>query len=131
MAAEDEGNPNIPPSGKIPVYIRPEEVYNRLPQPAGPAVVGTGEVDEISLSQCSYKNANNRKSLSVYHLQRRLSELGYKNADVDPKGYYGDLTMVAVAQFQADRGMDGAGTLNAESFAAIFEGDPNVKIIGG
>jgi peptidoglycan hydrolase-like protein with peptidoglycan-binding domain len=131
MSAEDEGNPNIPPSGKIPVYISPEEVYNRLPQPAGPAVVGLGEVDDISLSQCSYKNVNNRKSLSVYHLQRRLSELGYKNADADPKGYYGDLTMVAVAQFQADRGMDGAGTLNAESFAAIFEGDPNVKIIEG
>lgn len=129
MSHDDEGNPNIPPSGKIPVYISPEQARNMLPQPAGPAVVGSGEVDEISMAQCVYKNTGNRKSLSVYHLQRRLTELGFRNADADPKGYYGDMTMVAVAQFQASRGMEGAGAVTAESFAAIFDGDPNVKIV--
>jgi peptidoglycan hydrolase-like protein with peptidoglycan-binding domain len=126
---EELGNPNIPESGKIPVYVSPEEVYSRLPQPAGPSVVGSGEVDEIYASHCIYKNSMNKKSLSVFHLQRRLTELGYKNADADPKGYLGDMTMVAVAQFQNDRQLEGAGAVTVETFAAIFDGDPNVKIV--
>lgn len=106
---------------KAPVVTAPVAVAH--------AVVGTGSTDEVYLSKCVYKNQYARKSLTVHHLQRRLTELGYKEADSDKDGWYGDLTKHAVSELQADRGIEGSGLMNAETFAAIFYGDPNVTVI--
>lgn len=93
------------------------------------AVVGTGERDDVLLSRCEFKSKATRKSLSVHHLQRRLAELGYRDAATDKDGWYGDLTRLAVSQFQADRKLDGDGFVNAATLTAIFDGDQNVNII--
>ena len=92
------------------------------------AVIGSGDTDDVFLSKCIYKNVYARKSLTIHHLQRRLTELGYKHADSDKDGWYGDLTREAVADFQTDSGIEGSGEMNAGTFAAIFEGDINVTV---
>lgn len=97
--------------------------------PAAPnAVVGTGDTDPVYLSKCIYNNMYARKSLTVHHLQRRLTELGYTVADADKDGWYGDLTKEAVAQAQKDLGIEDTGIIDAGTFAAIFDGDHNVTV---
>jgi len=112
----------------IPVAVDIDAVYAALPEPAGPAVVGLGEVDDVFLSACIYKNEKARKSLTVHHLQRRLVELGYDVAGLDKDGYYGDLTKAAVASFQDQAGIDPTGDMDAKTIKAVFKGDPNVKV---
>jgi peptidoglycan hydrolase-like protein with peptidoglycan-binding domain len=118
--------------------VKQEAVVNAAPAPtkksaatptATPyAVIGSGDTDDVFLSKCIYKNVYARKSLTIHHLQRRLTELGYKHADSDKDGWYGDLTREAVADFQTDSGIEGSGEMNAGTFAAIFDGDINVTV---
>lgn len=49
-------------------------------------VVSGDDVDLVRLSMCVYKNKHARKSLSVHHLQRRLTELGHPSAASDNDG---------------------------------------------
>jgi hypothetical protein len=114
-----------------PVAVTREDIESYLPTPAGPAVVGTGVVDDVVLSSCVYKNDANRRSLTVYHVQRRLIELDLLQDGLVKAGYYGDLTKQAVAAFQAANSIVGDGLMNAETFTALFEGDPNVRIVLG
>lgn len=111
--------------GAMPV---PAAMVN-IPAPNGPAVVSDGLVDDVALAACVYKNLHARKSLTVHHLQRRLEELGYAEAGMDKDGYYGDLTKFAVASYQRDNKLEGDGLVDAETFLAIFKGDPNVNPI--
>jgi len=112
-----------------PVAVTREDIENYLPTPAGPAVVGTGTVDDVILSSCVYKNDANRRSLTVYHVQRRLIELELLQDGLVKAGYYGDLTKQAVAVFQANNGIVGDGLMNADTFTALFDGDPNVNVV--
>jgi len=93
------------------------------------AVVSGADKDEVLLSACVYKNMYARKSLSVHHLQRRLAVLGYHNADADKDGWYGDLTLDAVAAFQSDKNLKGDGQMNAATLEAIFTGDPHCIVV--
>jgi len=113
----------------IPQKIDIQAVRESLPEPAGPAVVGFGEHDDVLLSALVFKQNNHTRSLSVYHLQRRLGELGYSEASRDRSGSYGDLTSVAVAKFQRDNDLEISGHVNKETAEAIFAGDPNVQLV--
>jgi len=99
----------------------------RQPSPAGQAVSGQ-DVDPVRLTSIVYKNKFYRKTLSVHHLQRRLSELGYPDAHSDADGWYGDLTMAAVAAYQADNGLAGEGVTDIATLESLFADDPNVAI---
>jgi hypothetical protein len=120
--------PSSPIKTSVPIPVDLEEIYSVLPDPAGPAVVGLGEVDDIYLSSCVFKNLHSKKSLTVHHMQRRLIELGYVEAARDRDGYYGDLTKYAIAKFQVANGIDGDGSIDSETFQLIFKGDPNVRV---
>lgn len=102
---------------------------SNAPAAAPNAVIGTGETDNVYLSKCVYKNVYAKKSLTVHHLQRRLTELGYAEADADKDGWYGDGTKRAVNNLQANLGIEGDGTMDAETFEAIFNGDHNVTVV--
>ena len=98
--------------------------------PAATNAVVSGELtDAVLLSKCIYKNSFARKSLTVHHVQRRLVELGYKVADADKDGWYGDMTKLAVSQFQADNGLEGDGLIDADTFQELFAGDHNVTVV--
>jgi len=112
-----------------PVAVDINAVIESLPEPAGPAVVGLGEVDDVLLASCVYKNMYARKSLTVHHLQRRLAELGYVEAGLDKDGFYGDRTKQAVNQFQVANKLNASGLMDAVTFELIFKGDPNVRVI--
>lgn len=108
-----------------------EEVKAK-PAPAAqknPANIASGKAaDDVYLANCIYKNKFARKSLTVHHLQRRLNELGYKDAYSDKDGWLGDLTRLAIESFQKDRGLKVTGDVDADTFTKIFEGDPHVIV---
>lgn len=126
------------------VQVNPEPIAEPVvepkPMPAGEpklpkvkastrnAVVSNAEKDEVFLANCVYKNTFSRKSLTVHHLQRRLTELGYVEANADKDGWLGDLTKSAITKFQKDRGLNATGTVDADTFKKIFEGDNNVNV---
>jgi hypothetical protein len=118
--------------------VVPEPILEEEPKPKAkpkaepvhvPHVIGAGDTDEVFFKQCVYKNTYARKSLTVHHLQRRLTELGYADANADRDGWYGDLTKLAVEQWQKDNGHEPTGILKADTFAAVFAGDKNVTVV--
>lgn len=115
----DEPEPVEPEVMPAPVVDKPREKH----------VIGEGDTDDVYLIKCVYKNIYERKSLTIHHLQRRLDELGYKDAAGDKDGWLGELTKISVEKFQQDRGLAATGNIDAETFRKIFEGDLNVNVI--
>lgn len=103
------------------------------PKPAKPkassrAVSGSSK-DDVFLANCIYKNVYARKSLTVHHVQRRLVDLGYKEAYADRDGWLGDLTKLSITKFQSDKGLKATGNMDADTFTKLFEGDDNVNVV--
>ncbi len=122
-------SPTFPPRRyKEPTPVDIDAYRASLPQPAGPAVAGPGETDDVLVSAVVYQNRRQRRSLSVHHTQRRLAELGYPTPP-DPAGYYGEGTRGAMRSFQDAHGFPGDGLPDAATLAALFTGDPNVTLI--
>lgn len=93
------------------------------------AVVGDGETDPVYYSKAKVPGPKeNRKSLTVLHVQRRLTAEGFAEAQSAPGGAYEVLTTRAVTQWQESRGEDATGVLTRDQFDALFEGDPNVTV---
>lgn len=89
----------------------------------------TGAQDTVRFDNCIVKNRYNRKSLTVHHVQRRLWECGHKDALKDRDGYYGDITIAAVAEFQREQSIEPAdGIMTEETFTRLFTGDPIVRV---
>lgn len=109
----------VPEVKPVPVAAKPVEKH----------VIGKGDADDVYLSKCIYKNIYERKSLTIHHLQRRLEELGYKDVVGDKDGWLGELTKIAIEKFQKDKGLSATGTVDADTFKKIFEGDSNVNIV--
>lgn len=65
----------------------------------------------------------------MLHLQRRLAEEGYDEAQAAPGGSYDELTRNAVRKYQQSLGDDATGILTRDQFSALFEGDPNVDVL--
>lgn len=97
------------------------------PPPTTYAVVSAAEKDSVSFDKIIFKNMVHRKSLSVHHMQRRLAEWGYPEANLDKDGYFGDSTLEAIHKFQNDHGLV-VGELTFDTLSAIFEGDTNVIV---
>ncbi len=87
-------------------------------------VVGGGDTDPVSVAAI-YSGA--KKSLSIHHLQRRLTDLGYNDAASAIDGRFDALTESAVHAWQADNGHD-EGQLDASQARELFKGDPNVEV---
>ena len=108
---------------------KPEPVVIPEAKPSEKHVVGNGDADDVYLAKCIYKNIYERKSLTIHHLQRRLEELGYNDVVGDKDGWLGELTMMSVEKFQQDKGLAATGTVDADTFMKIFEGDTNVNVV--
>jgi len=135
VVEEEVQAPDVEPEQVIADEPMPEP----MPEPVAieetkvtyqPSQAVSGEdVDDVLLANCIYKNVYARKSLTVHHLQRRLIELGYKDADADKDGWLGDETVASIKEFQADKGMDVTGSVDADTFIKIFEGDVHVRVV--
>lgn len=108
---------------------KPEPVVIPEAKPSEKHVIGNGDADDVYLAKCIYKNIYERKSLTIHHLQRRLEELGYNDVVGDKDGWLGELTKIAIEKFQGDKGLAATGTVDAETFRKIFEGDTNVNVV--
>ena len=135
VVEEQVSAPAVEPEQVVVEEPTPEPVPEPTPEPvaaqqpqASQAVSGD-DVDDVILANCVYKNVYARKSLTVHHLQRRLIELGYKDADADKDGWLGDETVASIKKFQADKGMDVTGSVDADTFTKIFEGDVHVRVV--
>jgi len=128
---EEVPAPVVEPEQEIVEEPMPESMPEPevVKQPQASHAVSGEDVDNVMLANCVYKNVYARKSLTVHHLQRRLIELGYKDADADKDGWLGDETVASIKKFQADKGMDVTGTVDADTFTKIFEGDVHVNVV--
>ena len=120
----------VPEPEPEPIVI-PEPVVVPTPKPvkATAHAAVTGEVDNVFLSKCVYENKFERKSLTIHHLQRRLEELGYRDAASDRDGWMGSLTMLSINKFQKDKGLEVTDkSIDEVTFTSIFAGDHNVNI---
>ena len=129
---EDIVEPTPTPEPVVVPEPTPEPVVVEEPvahKPKATQAVSGNAVDEVLLANCIYKNIYARKSLSVHHLQRRLIELGFKDADADKDGWLGDETVAAIKKFQASKGLDVTGSVDATTLTKIFEGDHNVHVV--
>jgi peptidoglycan hydrolase-like protein with peptidoglycan-binding domain len=64
--------------------------------------------------------------VSVFHVQRRLYELGYQDSASDKRGFFGDNTKNALAYFQSANSLEASGLPNRETLSLLFSGDENV-----
>jgi len=135
VVEEQVSAPAVEPEQVVVEEPTPEPVPEPTPesvaaqQPKASQAVSGEDVDDVLLANCVYKNVYARKSLTVHHLQRRLIELGYKDADADKDGWLGDETVASIKKFQADKGMDVTGSVDADTFTKIFEGDVHVRVV--
>lgn len=125
-AATDSGDADTSDAVEELPAPKPKKKQQAHTAVANAVITPGAEADVVYLSKCVYKNKYARKSLTVHHLQRRLNELGYREAYSDKDGWFGDLTMSAVQAFQKDNNIEGDGTMNVATFEAIFANDPNV-----
>lgn len=126
---EDEQATDAVAQAEPEIIEEPKPARKNKPRPAvavADAVVGGGATDDVFLERCVFENIYARKSLTIHHLQRRLTELGYTSANDDKDGWYGQSTRDAVAAWQRDNDVEGDGLIDAKTFLAIFDGDPNV-----
>lgn len=111
----------------------PEPVHVKEPKPKAnknPHIVVSGDdKDTVILANCVYKNVYARKSLTVHHVQRRLTDLGFNDANADKDGWFGDLTKLATSKFQQSKGLPATGIMDADTFTKLFEGDPHVQVV--
>lgn len=133
-AVVEEAEPVAPPKrGIVPNPVNIEQVIAKLEEeavkPAGPFVISANaEVDTVKVSAIKFKNLHARRSISVYHTQRRLKELGYAEAGADREGFYAEGTLAAMRKFQAENKLDGEGMPDLKTLEKLFKGDPNVKV---
>ena len=124
--------PEPPKRTIVPVPVDIEAVKAKLEEeavkPAGPFVISDAEVDTVKVSAIKFKNIHARRSISVYHTQRRLKELGYAEAGADREGFYAEGTRVAMKKFQADNKLAGEGMPDLETLQKLFDGDVNVRV---
>lgn len=137
VAVEDAVEPVVVPEPPkraiVPVPVNIEEVIAKLEEeavkPAGPFVISaTDEVDTVKVSAIKFKNIHARRSISVYHTQRRLKELGYAEAGADREGFYAEGTKAAMKKFQEQNKLAGEGMPDLETLQKLFDGDVNVKV---
>jgi hypothetical protein len=133
VAPVPEPEPTPAPAQESAVAAEPEPVPAPAPKAkAKPApvshVVTNADADPVYLASCVYKNKYARKSLTVHHLQRRLVELGYNDAEGDKDGWYGELTALSVSAYQKDCGLESTGMMDADTFTKVFAGDSNVEV---
>jgi hypothetical protein len=121
--AEDYTEEVVPEPVAEPI---PAKKKNDVP-PTEYAVFGEGEVDDVFASRVIYKNVHAQRSLSVYHVQRRLREWGFPIDDQE--GFYGDSTFKATQDFQTLRGLEATGFANYDTLSSLFEGDTNVRVL--
>jgi peptidoglycan hydrolase-like protein with peptidoglycan-binding domain len=114
---------------KVPIPVSLDEVYAHQEQKLVQSGVNLSETAEVRLSAIVFKNPISKRSVSVYHLQRRLAELGYALVLKDKEGWFGDSTKREVMLFQEIRGMTSTGIVDEETLLAIFDGDDKVKVI--
>ena len=130
---EPEPTPVQEPALESAPAVEPEPVPAPAPKAkAKPApvshVVTNADADPVYLASCVYQNKYARKSLTVHHLQRRLVELGYNDAEGDKDGWYGELTALSVSAYQKDCGLESTGMMDADTFTKVFAGDSNVEV---
>jgi len=133
-----EPEPELLPEPEPVAVVEPEPAVAvepvPEPKPSKPkastrAAVSGGDKDDVFLANCVYKNVYARKSLTVHHVQRRLVELGYNEAYADRDGWLGDLTKAAIVKFQGDKGLNATGSMDADTFTKLFDGDDNVNVV--
>lgn len=114
---------------KVPIPVTLEQAYARQEQRLAEAGVKMSEIAEVRLSAMVFENPNSKRSVSIYYLQHRLAEIGFGLALKDKEGWFSEATKTAVMLFQEKQGLAKTGVVDEATLTAIFDGDPEVKVI--
>jgi hypothetical protein len=105
-----------------------DEIAPAVAVPVAVDKIAPSEVVEVFEDKIVYLNKRHKKSMSVWQVQRRLYDLGYKIVKKAKPGYYEELTQEAVEAFRAEKKL-GAGSADAKFLKALFADDKTVKLI--
>lgn len=109
--------------------IAPIPAVEEVVLPVASAVeVAPSEVVEVFEDKIIYLNTKAKKSMSVWQVQRRLSDLGYTQVRKAKPGYYEEITLKAVEDYRADKNL-GDGQIDAKFLKSLFKDDKAVKLI--
>lgn len=114
---------------KQPIPVSLDEVYAHQEERLVQSGVNLSETAEVRLSAIVFKNPFSKRSVSVYHLQQRLIELGLDSVKNDKQGWFGDATKHEIMLFQEKHGLQSTGLVDEATLLAIFDGDDKVKVI--
>ena len=122
VVVEDEIAPVVEAVEPEPVAVEVVEVVEEVAPSNGDVVV------EVFEDKIIYKNPRHKKSMSVWQVQRRLYDLGYKQVKKAKPGYYEEITQSAIDEFRADKKL-GEGAIDAKFLKALFKDDKSVTLI--
>lgn len=134
MTDNTEEDSTAPAEESKHVPAAPKGTRKAEPKPKDPSAPGAvvsphSDTDPVRHAQAIYESKHSRKSLTVHHLQRRLTDLGYAEAAADRDGWYSAYTALAVTNWQKDKGYEETGLITRDQFAEVFDGDVNVEVI--
>lgn len=104
------------------------KIRRRSEEPAPAAVQPDHDAVDIVLAALAYPSRN-KNSASVRRVQYKLYHAGFTAVSSDVDGHYGAGTFSAVKDFQASKGLDQTGIVDATTLQTLFAGDTAVRLV--
>lgn len=104
------------------------KVRRRAEEPTPAAVQPDHDAVDIVLAALAYPSRN-KNSASVRRVQYKLYHAGFTAVSSDVDGHYGAGTFSAVKDFQASKGLDQTGIVDATTLQTLFAGDTAVRLV--
>lgn len=104
------------------------KIRRRSEEPAPAAVQPDHDAVDIVLAALAYPSRN-KNSASVRRVQYKLYHAGFTAVSSDVDGHYGAGTFSAVKDFQASKGLNQTGVIDATTLQTLFAGDTAVRLV--
>lgn len=107
-------------------------VRRRSEEPVEAAAVAAAQPDhdavDVVLAALAYPSKS-KNSASVRRVQYKLYHAGFTAVSSDVDGHYGAGTFSAVKDFQASKGLNQTGIVDATTLQTLFAGDTAVRLV--
>lgn len=127
-AGEDAVSKPEPEPEPEPEPAPAPKVRRRAEEPTPAAVQPDHDAVDIVLAALAYPSRN-KNSASVRRVQYKLYHAGFTAVSSDVDGHYGAGTFSAVKDFQASKGLDQTGIVDATTLQTLFAGDTAVRLV--
>lgn len=104
------------------------KIRRRSEEPAPAAVQPDHDAVDVVLAALAYPSKS-KNSASVRRVQYKLYHAGFTAVSSDVDGHYGAGTFSAVKDFQASKGLNQTGVIDATTLQTLFAGDTAVRLV--